>query len=261
MRSFGTIILLLTITLSFFTVSNLSSQNNVLKGKLTLTTKSKKQRVSRGNTYRNRVKGDVLTDELQLNESEFSDVIISLRPSNFTPEIHPTKNAKVFQKNKAFSPKLIAVTVGSTVQFVNQDDFYHNVFSLTPKTRFNIGRRPAGSSNGAKIKKIGAVKVFCDIHPQMKATIISLDTPYFVKASEDGKYSIANLPNGKYQIEIYISEYKSTFQTIELKNGQTVVQDLILDQERVAFIENKTSRLIAISTCCDSGVSCKSTTP
>ena len=261
MKPIGAIVLHLLIVLLILPTSALSSQSNTLKGSLTLTIKSKKKRISRGNSYRNRVKGDVLTNEFQLNSNHFSEVIVSLKPLNFKPQVLPLKNVKVFQKDKSFSPNLIAVTVGTTVQFVNQDDFYHNVFSLTPKSRFNIGRRPAGSSNGATIKKLGIVKVFCDIHPHMKATIVSLDTPYFATVDSDGSYKINGLPDGKYQIEIYISEYKSNFQTIELQNGETLITDLILDQQRTAYIENNSYRLIADVSCCESGVMCKKTAP
>ena len=261
MKSFGEIFIYLFIIILISPTSYLSSQSNTLKGSLTLTVKSKKKRISRGNSYRNRVKGDAISNEIQLKSDHFSEVIVSLRPLTFNPQILPLKNVKVLQKNKSFSPNLIAVTIGTTVQFVNQDDFYHNVFSLTPKSRFNIGRRPAGSSNGAKIKKLGVVKVFCDIHPHMKATIISLDTPYFAGVSSDGSYTINGLPDGKYQIEIYISEYKSIFQTIELKNGETLISDLILDEERTAFIENNSYRLLANVTCCEIGVLCKNSVP
>ncbi len=245
----------------FFPRFQILSQSNVLKGRVTLAAESKQNRISRGDSYRNRVKGDVIRNKFQIKEDGYSEVVISLKPMNFSPKLIPTKNANIYQFNKAFSPRLLAATMGSTVQFINKDDFYHNVFSLAPQNRFNIGRRPAGSSNGITIKKQGIIKVFCDIHPQMKATIISMDTPYFTTANADGTYLLDDLPSGKYQIEIFISDYKSVYQIIELRNGQILDLDLNLDQENTAYIGNESNPIIAWSLTCNSGVFCKETKP
>ena len=79
--------------------------------------------------------------------------------------------AAIAQKDEQFVPHVVAVTVGSTVAFPNQDPIFHNVFSLSRGASFNLGRYPSGSSRSRVFTKPGIVKVFCDIHSQMSAVV------------------------------------------------------------------------------------------
>ncbi|RNC85271.1 MAG: hypothetical protein ED557_00400 [Balneola sp.] len=187
----------------------------------------------RGRTYRNRTSGDSSTDESSNSSSNFSDVIISAHPISFTVETTPLEEpAQVIQKDAVFIPRVTAVTVGSTVQFVNDDPFFHNVFSLTPGARFNIGRRPKGDVYSKvvpelnwRVEGIGPISIYCDIHSQMNAIVLSLDTPYFTRANDDGTFQLDNLPPGEYEIRAYHPRFSLLIQeiTVSVSESKSIV--------------------------------------
>ncbi len=183
----------------------------------------------RGRTYRNRTSGDSNSDQNTASTNNFNDVIISAHPISFTVETAPLgEPARIIQKDAVFIPRVTAVTVGSTVQFVNDDPFFHNVFSLTPGAKFNIGRRPKGDVYSKvvpelnwRVEGIGPISVYCDIHSQMNAIILSLDTPYFTRANEDGSYSLDNLPPGDYEIRAYHPRFNLIIQEISVSENES----------------------------------------
>jgi plastocyanin len=167
-------------------------------------------------------------------KSGFDDVIISAHPISFKADAKPLAKGNVIgQRDAAFVPRVLPVTRGTTVLFVNNDPFYHNVFSLTPGNTFNIGRRTTGEKVGQKIgeKKIeglGEVKIFCDIHTQMNAVILSLDTPYFTRADADGSFEITDLPDGRYEIRVYHPDFTASSTKLDLKSGEKLQKDFSL---------------------------------
>ncbi len=183
----------------------------------------------RGRTYRNRTSGESSNDENSSSTSNYNDVIISAHPISFTAETVPlAEPAQVIQKDAIFVPRVTAVTVGSTVQFINDDPFFHNVFSLTPGAKFNIGRRPKGDVYSKvvpelnwRVEGIGPISVYCDIHSQMNAIILSLDTPYFTRANEDGSFQLGNLPPGEYEIRAYHPKFNLIIQEITISSDQS----------------------------------------
>lgn len=159
------------------------------------------------------------------------NTIISFHPLDFKPELFETKSNVITQKEQTFIPKVLPVTVGSTVYFVNEDQFFHNVFSLTPKSRFNIGRRPPGNSYGIPIKKAGTIRLGCDIHSHMAGFVLSLDTPYFVRVNESGNFTIKELPSGKYRVEVFHPDFKKRILTIEVIEGKSMTLDINLSNK------------------------------
>jgi len=133
----------------------------------------------------------------------------------------------MLQKNAEFIPHVLAVTPGTRVQFINLDPFFHNVFSYTPGAKFNIGRRPTHAVVTRKINKTGFIKLFCDIHSQMNATIVSLNTPYFTKANRNGVY-LLDLPAGKYRLQVIHPEFPKLEKIITLKRNQKMEQSFTL---------------------------------
>ena len=133
----------------------------------------------------------------------FMNVIISLHPISFKPKLVKTNNAVLTQREQTFIPNILPIVAGSKVHFLNEDEFFHNVQSYTPKSRFSIGRRAPGISYGFTIKKVGVIDLMCDIHSHMNARILSFDTPYFCRIKEDGTYSLDHIPDGKYRIEVF----------------------------------------------------------
>lgn len=133
-----------------------------------------------------------------------SDIIVWLSP------VHPSSDvmlqpqrAQLLQKDKMFHPHTLAITAGSTVDFPNADPIFHNAFSNYDGQLFDVGLYPPGTSRSVHFRRPGIVRVFCNIHPSMFAVIVVLDTPYFTKASGDGRYRLANVPPGTYELHVF----------------------------------------------------------
>lgn len=110
------------------------------------------------------------------------------------------QTAQVVQQNRRFTPRVTAISVGSTVAFLNRDDVYHNVFSVSPIKRFDIGKYPPQAINQVTFSRPGVVNLFCDIHPRMAAYVLVLPHRLFVRPKPDGSYELPKLPQGTYTV-------------------------------------------------------------
>jgi plastocyanin len=107
------------------------------------------------------------------------------------------------QKNKSFNPHLLVVPLGSTVEFPNLDPFFHNVFSQFNGKRFDLGLYEAGSTRIVHFDHEGVSYLFCNIHSQMAAVIVTLRTPYFTVATRGGAIALHNVPAGDYEMHVW----------------------------------------------------------
>jgi plastocyanin len=107
------------------------------------------------------------------------------------------------QRNEAFVPYVVAVTVGSTVDFPNSDRVYHNVFSLSKPRRFDLGRYPKGRSRSVRFDQPGVVRVFCEIHSHMNAFVLVFAHRYFASTDAEGRYRIEGVPSGTYTLAVW----------------------------------------------------------
>jgi plastocyanin len=115
----------------------------------------------------------------------------------------PQKRPKLTQRNKTFEPHMLVVQAGTTIDFPNKDPFFHNVFSLFDGKRFDLGLYEAGTTNSAKFERVGVSFIFCNIHPEMNAVVVAVDTPYYSVTDSSGRASLANVPDGKYQMHVW----------------------------------------------------------
>jgi plastocyanin len=136
-----------------------------------------------------------------------SEVVLWLVPLDSSPEAGapraPGKRAQLVQKNKSFHPHLLVVRMGSMVDFPNRDPFFHNVFSLFDGKRFDLGLYEAGATNSVRFDREGISFLFCNIHPEMSAVVVAVDTPYYGISDKSGNVSIANVPEGKYELHVW----------------------------------------------------------
>ena len=134
-----------------------------------------------------------------------ADVVVWLRALDSTArEVDPApKRQKLIQSHKTFEPHLLVVRVGSVVDFPNRDPFFHNVFSLFEGKRFDLGLYEAGATNSVRFDRVGVSFLFCNIHPEMSAVVVSVDTPYFGVSDASGKVTIANVPDGRYEVHYW----------------------------------------------------------
>jgi plastocyanin len=112
----------------------------------------------------------------------------------------PSRTGKIVlnQQNLTFSPRVLAVRVGSTVEFPNNDRVFHNVFSFRDGKVFNLGIYPVGTVRNVTFDKPGLSRLFCNIHPNMAAYIMAIDSPYFAVSDETGAFTIRGVPPGTY---------------------------------------------------------------
>ena len=211
-----------------FIVNVSNAQNARVYGRVFMPVEKKSSRTFRGRIYRNRLAQQKLKKEEENDHSVFEDIVIAAYPLSFDTVATPLNKAYVLQKNATFIPNVLPVTPGTQVKFVNLDKFYHNVFSITPGAKFNIGRRPTGTVVSENINKLGAVKLFCDIHSQMNATILTVNTPFFTQANRNGKYELNNLPAGKYRIEVIHPDFDTQSSVVTLKRNDQTEQSFTL---------------------------------
>jgi hypothetical protein len=114
----------------------------------------------------------------------------------------------LLQKNKMFTPHLLVLPVGSTVSFPNADPFFHNVFSLFDGKRFDLGLYEAGSTRSVVFSRVGVSYIFCNIHSEMSAVVIALETPYFAIDDAHGVFLLDNMPPGDYDLHVWIEGQK-----------------------------------------------------
>src|SRR3954465_2352107 len=110
---------------------------------------------------------------------------------------------RLIQKNKSFVPGLLVVPVGSSIEFPNQDPFFHNVFSLFSGRRFDLGLYEAGSSRSVRFDRPGASFLFCNIHPDMTAVIVVVPTSFYGLSDSAGRVSIPAVPDGRYRLDVW----------------------------------------------------------
>jgi len=137
-----------------------------------------------------------------------SKVVVWLTPVGGTVDLPPqaaSEIPKLVQKDKSFHPSLIVVPVGGKVEFPNHDPFFHNVFSLFEGKRFDLGLYESGTTRFVQFDKPGVSFIFCNIHAEMSAVIITLATPYYAISDARGELTLPNVPPGRYTLQVFHS--------------------------------------------------------
>ncbi len=162
------------------------------------------------------------------NEDE--NVVIYLEGKGLHPDDNPEPQAETMnQRNATFIPHVLPILKGTVVNFVNRDNTYHDVFSLSPTKRFNIGRRPTGEIVPVKFDKTGIAEIFCDIHSYMSAFIIVLNNSFYTKPDEHGFFSMENIPPGTYTMKVWHERLHSEDEKITVTAGNTTTVHPVLE--------------------------------
>jgi plastocyanin len=135
-------------------------------------------------------------------QKDFSGVVVYARPVNATAPSGPPGHATMEQKGKMFTPHVLPIFAGTTVDFPNFDPIFHSAFSSYSGQIFDVGLYPPGTSRSVRFVKPGVVRVFCNIHQAMSAIILVLDTPYFAGTAKNGSFEM-NVPQGDYELNIF----------------------------------------------------------
>jgi plastocyanin len=131
------------------------------------------------------------------------------------------------QKNLAFAPRVLPVVEGTSVEFTNSDDIQHNVFSPSRAAgAFDLGTYSRGEKRSVTMGERGDVLVLCNIHMEMEAHILVVRDPYFAVTGADGRYTIADVPPGRYAVKVWRSSWLPLEQTLEVTDAAAVTLDV-----------------------------------
>ena len=141
-------------------------------------------------------------------------IYIDRIPGKFFPP--PAQSVVLDQRNLTFVPHVLPVLAGTRVAFPNSDEIRHNVFSPTPSSRFTLGTYASGVSKYQVFDKPGPVTLLCNVHAEMSAYVIVVETPYFATTDRDGKFSLRNVPAGRYVLRAWHERSKPGSKEIEV---------------------------------------------
>jgi plastocyanin len=144
--------------------------------------------------------------------SDYSGVVVWLEPVVGRAPSPQNRKAQMLQSGKRFIPHILAITVGTSVEFPNHDPIFHNAFSNYDGQIFDVGLYPPGTTRTILFHREGVVRVFCNIHPTMSAVIVVLKSPYFAVSGKTGAFSIPSIPAGTYRLHVF--HERATEQTL-----------------------------------------------
>lgn len=138
-----------------------------------------------------------LTGTVQVSGNPTAHAVIWLESSAPASAERPSR-VVLDQRNLRFEPHVLVVRVGTAVEFPNNDKVFHNVFSFRDGKKFDLGMYPKGMSKRIVFDKPGLARLFCNIHPNMAAYVMAVDTQYFAVSDQQGTFTIAGVPPGTY---------------------------------------------------------------
>jgi plastocyanin len=178
-----------------------------------------------------------------------ADVVLWLTPTQESAVPLPPRAPQSYtlaQKDKQFTPHILVVRTGSSVDFPNLDPFYHNVFSLFNGKRFDLGLYEAHTHRAVQFDRDGVSYIFCNIHPEMGAVVIALSTPYFGISTRDGNVTIRSVPPGTYRLSLWaenvpVDKLNALSRTVEisLSNAQLGTFELQASGDIMTHHQNK----------------------
>jgi hypothetical protein len=151
-------------------------------------------------------------------------VWLSPLPGTSRPPARQLQRPSIVQRNKRFETRLLVVQAGTVVDFPNEDPFFHNVFSRFDGKEFDLGLYEAKSTKWVRFDRLGVSYIFCNIHSQMNATVVVVDTPYFTTLNDAGAFEIPGVPAGRYQLNLWME--RASAETLkEFSRPVTVTED------------------------------------
>jgi plastocyanin len=143
----------------------------------------------------------------RVNYAELRDFVLYIQGKVGTnPVVAPTNTVvvnttRVMQQGAVFNPHVLPILVGTTVEWPNNDQIFHNVFSVSDAKQFDLGLYKGNPpEKRITFDKAGRVDVFCSIHANMHCVVLVLENPYFAVADSRNHYSISNVPPGTYKL-------------------------------------------------------------
>jgi len=169
----------------------------------------------------------------RVNYAEMHDFLVYIEGATSAKPVVPDKpvqviTKRVLQQGAIFTPHILPVVVGTTVEWPNNDKILHNVFSFSEPKHFDLGLYKAPEVGRVTFDKPGRVDVFCSIHTRMSCVILVLENPFFATTNNKGGYSIADVPPGTYKLKAWHERLPSQTQEIVVREHGDVKVDFVL---------------------------------
>jgi plastocyanin len=169
-------------------------------------------------------------------KGDASEVVVYLEGGKGKPK---PELATIAMKGKEFLPRVVVVPLGSTVSFPNQDPIFHNVFSVSGENRFDLDRYKKPNAGSWTFQKPGVVRVYCNIHPQMIATVLVVESGFFARPATDGTFTIENVPPGDYALRAWHERGGEAAVDVKVGAGASAATTLSLDTSSYKRVPHK----------------------
>jgi plastocyanin len=168
--------------------------------------------------------------------TDLSEVVVYIEGAR--QRAKPT-TASMVMKGKNFTPRVVVIPVGGTVEFPNEDPIFHNVFSVSGENRFDLQLYKRPQSGSWTFQHPGVARVYCNIHPQMSAVVVVRDNPYYTKAAQDGSFTIEGVPAGKYVLKAWYERAEEASAEVSVPAEGKATAQLQLDASSFKRVPHK----------------------
>jgi plastocyanin len=173
------------------------------------------------------VKGTVTTSD----HAPVADAVVMIEGPS-VPASPTAPHLVMEQRHETFVPRVLALPVGTTVDFPNHDPMLHNVFSASPAKKFDLGMYDQGEARSVAFDTPGVVRVGCNVHPKMEAFIVVHPNPYVAVTDHQGSYTITGVPAGSYQVRVWHERLAERELPVVVRDGQVQPLDVPLQPRR-----------------------------
>lgn len=177
-----------------------------------------------GASRANEIKGKVSVQGIKSAEN-IAVYIDAIADKKFEP---PKDHIVIDQRKMTFSPHVVVVQQGTTVDFLNSDPVGHNVYwpsvSGNKKLSHNLGTWPKGEKKPFQFNDLGVASLLCNVHPEMSGYVVVVATPYFAVTDKEGNFEIKNVPAGKYTLKTWSEDGKPTTQPVDVTAATATVE-------------------------------------
>lgn len=184
------------------------------------------------------VTGRITIAERDNRSAQDLDQAVVWLTGGHAPAAQPV-SAEMATENKQFVPRLLVLPAGSTLSFPNHDPFNHNVFSLSPETPFDLGLYGRGGAKSVVFETPGIIRVFCNVHAQMRAIVVVRETGLVTQPGADGSFTLNEVPPGEYQLHVWHERAQEVSQPVRVTAVAAPPLVISLDARGYRFVQHK----------------------